>query len=172
LPFPRWAAIGRIRPQAHACSAPWLEFSPMKPAAAKESDEPGNYQGTADFYHQIADALLPKRIRSLTMRQRLTRLLTCSLSSRRWLSAWFALCCSRVSSSPCSFLVGMRSSTCGSVKAGKPRSCSNRLRAEGIGGDVSNAFVMDTAAISVAQKEEVEESVDEEPILDLASESL
>jgi hypothetical protein len=43
---------------------------------------------------------------------------------------------------------------------------------EGIGGDVSNAFVMDTAAISVAQKEEVEESVDEEPILDLASESL
>jgi len=66
----------------------------------------------------------------------------------------------------------MRSSTCGSVKAGKPRSCSNRLRVEGIGGDVSNAFVMDTAAISVAQKEEVEESVDEEPILDLASESL
>ena len=59
------------------------EFIPIKPAAAKESDEPGNYQGTADCYHPIADALLPKRSRSLTMRQRLTRLLTCSLRSRR-----------------------------------------------------------------------------------------
>ena len=59
------------------------EIIPIKPAAAKESDEPGNYQGAADFSHQIADALFPKRIRSLTMRQRLTRLLTGSLRSRR-----------------------------------------------------------------------------------------
>src|SRR5215467_8845685 len=45
-----------------------------------------------------------KRNRSFTMRQRLTLLLTCSIRSRRWLSAWLARCCSHVSSSPRGFL--------------------------------------------------------------------
>ena len=35
-----------------------------------------------------------RRIRSLTMRQRLTLLLTCSIRSRRWWRAWLARCCS------------------------------------------------------------------------------
>src|SRR5262249_838101 len=70
-----------------------------------------------------------KRIRSLTMRHRLTLLLTCSMRSRRWLSAWFARCCSRVSSWPRGFLVGMRIVTSGSANARKPRSCKSRLPA-------------------------------------------
>src|SRR3954464_13386046 len=36
-----------------------------------------------------------RRIRSLTTRQRLTLLLTCSIRSRREWSAWLALCCAR-----------------------------------------------------------------------------
>ena len=38
--------------------------------------------------------------RSAPMRQRFTLLLTCSIRSRRWLRAWFASCCSSVSSRP------------------------------------------------------------------------
>src|SRR6516165_5314739 len=38
-----------------------------------------------------------RRIRSFTMRQRLTLLLTCSIRSRRWCSVWFAMCCASVS---------------------------------------------------------------------------
>src|SRR5215510_7652485 len=100
------------------------------------------------------------------MRQRLTLLLTCSIRSRRWVRAWLAHCCSRVSSSPRGFLVGMRISTWGSVKARKPRSCNNRLRAgKGIGRCIGNALIMDTATMGVAQKEDEEQGVDEEHIL-------
>src|SRR5467141_60043 len=80
-----------------------------------------------------------RRIRSLTIRQRLTLLLTCSIRSRRWCSTWFALCCASVRSSPRGFLVGMRISTWGSVKARKPRSCNNRLPA-GKGYGVASAI--------------------------------
>src|SRR5712691_2305704 len=69
------------------------------------------------------------RIRSLTMRQRFTLLLTCSIRSRRQCSAWLASCCSRVSSFPQGFFVGMRISTWGSVNARKPRSYNSRLPA-------------------------------------------
>src|SRR5712671_3483472 len=62
------------------------------------------------------------------MRQRLTLLLTCSIRSRRWWSAWLARCCSRVSSAPRGFFVGMRISTSGSVNDRKPRPCNNPVR--------------------------------------------
>ena len=84
-------------------------------------------QGTADFHHDIPDALLPQA--ALTTRQRLTLLLTCSIRSRREWSAWLALCCARGRSAPGGFLVGMRISTWGRVKAMKPRSCNSRLPA-------------------------------------------
>src|SRR5215475_11750712 len=58
-----------------------------------------------------------------------TLLLTCSIRSRRWWSAWLARSCSRVSSPPRGFFVGMRISTSGSVKDRKPRSCNNPLPA-------------------------------------------
>src|SRR5438132_10104747 len=80
-----------------------------------------------------------KRIRSLTLRQRLTLLLTGSIRSRRWLSAWLAHCCASESSGPRGFLVGMRMSTWGSVNATKPRSCNNRLP-EGKGEGVASAM--------------------------------
>ena len=73
------------------------------------------------------------------MRQRLTRLLPCSIRSRRWCTAWFATCCSSGRSSPRGFLVGMRISTCGSGPARKPRSCHNRLLA-GKGYGVASAM--------------------------------
>src|SRR6267142_1193582 len=53
----------------------------------------------------------------------------------------------------------MRSSTWGSVNARKPRSCHNRL----LGG---KAFVVDTAARGVAQKEDEEQDIDEQDIFD------
>ena len=74
-------------------------------------------QGTADFHYAIPDALLPQA--ALTTRQRLTLLLTCSIRSRREWSAWLALCCAGDSSAPGGFLVGMRISTWGRVKAMK-----------------------------------------------------
>src|SRR6266446_5245934 len=80
-----------------------------------------------------------RRIRSLTMRQRFTLLWTCSMRSRRWCNAWLAMCCSRVSSWPHGFLVGMRIATWGSVNARKPRSCHNWLPA-GKGDGVASAM--------------------------------
>src|SRR5262245_27473964 len=70
-----------------------------------------------------------RRIRSFTMRHRLTLLLTCSIRSRRWWSTWLARCCSRVSSAPRGFFVGMRIATSGSVNDRKPKSCNNPLPA-------------------------------------------
>src|SRR2546427_5033822 len=108
-----------------------------------------------------------RRIRSFTMRQRLTLLLTCSIRSRRWWSVWFASWCSRVSSAPRGFFVGMRISTSGSVNDRKPRSCNNPLPAgRGVGGGLSDAQIMDTAAVGVAQKEDDEERIDQQDIFD------
>jgi hypothetical protein len=55
-------------------------------------------------------------------------------------------------------LVGMRMSTWGSVNARKPKSCKSC----GIG----DAFVMDTAAMGLAQKEDRERGIDQEDIFD------
>ena len=65
-----------------------------------------------------------RRIRSFTIRQRLTLLLICSIRSRRWWSAWLASSCSRDNSPPRGFVVGMRISTWGRVNARQPRSCN------------------------------------------------
>src|SRR2546430_1099954 len=46
---------------------------------------------------------------------------------RRWCRAWLESCCSSVRSSLCGFLLGMRISTCGSVKARTPTSGHNEL---------------------------------------------
>src|SRR5215470_17702257 len=108
-----------------------------------------------------------RRIRSFTMRQRLTLLLTCSIRSRRWCSAWLAPCCSRVSSAPRGFFVGMRISTWGSVNDRKPRACNNPLPAgSGVGGGLSDAQIMGAAAVGVAQKEDTEQGIDEQDIFD------
>src|SRR2546428_12769927 len=108
-----------------------------------------------------------RRIRSFTMRQRLTLLLTCSIRSRRWWSAWLARCCSRVSSATRGFFVGMRISTWGSVNDRKPRSCNNPLPAgKWVGGGLRDAQIMDPAAVGVAQKEDGEERIDEQDIFD------
>ena len=79
------------------------------------------------------------RLRSMTMRQRCTRLLRCSIRRRRQCRAWLGSVCARVRSSPRGFLVGMRLSTWGSLKARKPRSCPNRLPA-GEGEGVASAM--------------------------------
>src|SRR2546425_7165863 len=106
-----------------------------------------------------------RRIRSLTMRQRLTLLLTCSIRSRRQCRAWLASCCSRVSSWPRGFLVGMRISTWGSVKARKPRSCNNRFPAgKGVGRRVGNGLIMDTAAVGVTEEEDRKQGIDQQDI--------
>src|SRR5215470_2462539 len=108
-----------------------------------------------------------RRIRSFTMRQRLTLLLTCSIRSRRWWSAWLSRSCSRVSSPPRGFFVGMRISTSGSVKDRKPRSCNNPLPAgKGVGSGLRDAQIMHTAAIGVAQKEDREAGIDQQDVFD------
>src|SRR5262252_6068274 len=106
-----------------------------------------------------------KRIRSFTMRQRLTLLLTCSIRSRRWWSTWLARSCSRDNSPPRGFFVGMRIATSGSVNDRKPRSCNNPLPAgRGVGGGLRDAQIMDTATVGVAQKEDEEQDIDEQDI--------
>ena len=105
-----------------------LEFIPIKPLAAMGSGGPGSYAGHSRFplRHHGRPASTGG---SLTTRQRLTLLLTCSIRSRREWSAWLALCCAGGSSAPGGFFVGMRISTWGRVKARKPRSCNSRLPA-------------------------------------------
>jgi len=99
------------------------EFIPIKPSTAREWGAPGSYVGYSRF--PSPDRGHPastghRRSRSFTMRQRLTLLLTCSIHSRCWCSAWLALAYSSVSSWPRGFFVGMRLSTWGSVNARKP----------------------------------------------------
>ena len=107
-------------------------------------------QGTADFHHDITDTLLPQA--ALTTRQRLTLLLTCSIRSRQEWSAWLALCCARGRSAPGGFLVGMRISTWGSVKARKPRSCNSRLPAGRGYGSASRLSWMRPPTVSLRKR--------------------
>ena len=96
-------------------------------------------QGTADFHHEIADALLPQAdpvfddataldaaVDMLDPQPTLVERLVGSLLRPRELLAR-------------GFLVGMRISTWGSVKARKPRSCNSRLPA-GKGYGVASAI--------------------------------
>src|SRR5438445_3201349 len=102
---------------------------------------------------------------SAPMRQRLTLLLTCSIRSRRQCRAWLASCCSRDSSWPRGFLVGMRISTWGSMNARKPRSCNNRLPAgKGVGRRLGDTLIMDAAATGVTEKEDGEQGIDQQDI--------
>ena len=107
-----------------------FEFISIKSLAATGSNAPGSCVGhsrvpSPDREHPPSH----KRMRSFTIRQRLTLLLTCSIRSRRWWSAWLARSCSRVSSPPRGFFIGMRISTWGSVNDRKPRACNNPLPA-------------------------------------------
>lgn len=79
------------------------------------------------------------RLVSWTMRQRLTRLLTGSMRTRRRAMRRFAVFCARVSWRPRGVRVGMMLSTWSSVKARKPKSWSRRLPA-GQGYGVASAI--------------------------------
>src|SRR5437762_1344454 len=108
-----------------------------------------------------------RRMRSFTIRQRLTLLLTCSIRSRRWWSAWWARCCSRVSSAPRGFFVGMRISTWGERERQEAQILQQPPpgRERG-GGGLRNAQIMHTAAIGVTEKEDREEGIHEQDIFD------
>src|SRR3954447_16680108 len=75
-----------------------LSLSHLNPWLPRGQADPDVMQGTADFHHRITDALLPQA--ALTTRQRLTRLLTGSIRSRREWSPWLALCCPSGRSAP------------------------------------------------------------------------
>src|SRR3954454_22103911 len=81
-------------------------------------------QGTADFHYDIPDALLPQAdavFDDATALDTAVDMLDPQSTGVGWLFA-----------APVAvggFLVGMRISTCGSVKAMKPRSCNSRLPA-------------------------------------------
>src|SRR5207244_7094552 len=79
--------------------------------------------------------------------------------------AWLARFCSRDSSWPVGFLVGMRISTWGSMNARKPRSCNNRLPAgKGVGRRLGDTLIMDAAATGVTEKEDGEQGIDQQDI--------
>src|SRR5882724_12501669 len=106
-----------------------------------------------------------RRIRSLTMRQRLTLLLTCSIRSRRWFNAWFAHCCSHGSSWP-PWLLGRHEDL---HLRERERQKAQILqepapRGQGIGGCVGNGLIVDTAAESVAEEEDDEQGIDQQDI--------
>src|SRR5438105_12779047 len=108
-----------------------------------------------------------RRIRSFTMRQRFTLLLTCSMRSRRWWSAWWARCCSRVSSAPRGFFVGMRISTWGERERQEAQILQQPTPGrERVGGGLRNAQIMHTATVGVTEKEDREEGIHEQDIFD------
>ena len=73
-------------------------------------------QGTAEFHHEITHALLPEVDPVFDNATALDTPVRSSIRSRRQCRAWLARCCSRVSSWPRGFLVGMRMATWGSVE--------------------------------------------------------
>ena len=101
------------------------------------------------------------------MRQRLTLLLTCSIRSRRWWSAWLASCCSRVSSCAAGFLRRHEDLHLGERERQEAQILQQPTPSgEGIGRGLGNAQIMDTAAVGVAQKEDDEQGIDEQDIFD------
>ena len=74
-------------------------------------------QGTADVHHHSSNPRFHMRIVSLSMRQRLTLLLTCSMRTRRRATFRFPAFCARVSSCPRGFFVGWMRSTPSHVNA-------------------------------------------------------
>jgi hypothetical protein len=82
---------------------------------------------------------LDVQARPLILRQRLTRLLTCSMRTRRRAMRRLAAFWRCVRARPRGLRVGMITSTCGRVNARKPRSWSNRLPA-GQGDGVASAI--------------------------------
>ena len=101
------------------------------------------------------------------MRQRLTLLLTGSIRSRRWWSAWFARCCSRVSFWPRGFL-GRHEDRHLREREGQETQILQQPapRGQGIRRRIGNPFIMDPAAKGVTQKEDDEQGIDEQDIFD------
>jgi len=94
------------------------------------------------------------------MRQRLTLLFTCSIRSRRWLSSWLG-----------QLLLQGQLLTAGLLRRHENRHLRERERQEaqilqqpppgreGVGSGLSDAQIMDTAAVGVAQKEDDEQGI-------------
>src|SRR5438445_326179 len=107
------------------------------------------------------------RIRSFTMRQRFTLLLTCSIRSRRWWSAGGG-----------QLLLQSQLLTAWLLRRHEDLHLRERERQEAqilqqptpsrewVGGGLSDAQIMDTAAVGVAQKEDDEERIDQQDIFD------
>src|SRR4051794_9168976 len=85
-----WSALGpwrhwpsTISPHHPENDDGWtqLSLSRLNHWLPRGQSDPEVMQGTADFHHDITDAVLPQA--ALTTRQRLTLLLTCSIRSRR-----------------------------------------------------------------------------------------
>ena len=101
------------------------------------------------------------------MRQRLTLLLTCSIRSRRWWSAWLARCCSRVSSCAAWLLRRHEDLHLGQRERQEAQILQQPTPGrERVGGGLRNAQIMDTAAVGVTEKEDQEEGIDEQDIFD------
>ena len=97
------------------------------------------------------------------MRQRLTLLVTDSIRSRRWCSAWFATCCSRA------FLVawflGRHEALHLGEREGQKAQVLQELAPRGPGrGGIGNRLIMDAAAVSVAPEEDDEQGIDQQDI--------
>ena len=73
---------------------------------------------TADVHHHVAHPrLFHIRMVSLSLRPRLTQLLTCSMRTRRRALSRLSACCAGVNASPRGFFVGGMLSTPASVNA-------------------------------------------------------
>src|SRR5438132_7198091 len=102
-----------------------------------------------------------KRMRSFTMRQRLTLLLTCSIRSRRWCSAWLVRCCFGVSSWPRGFPGRHEDLHLGQGEGQEPQILQEPApRRQGIRRRVNNGLIMGAAAIGVTEKEDDEQGID------------
>ena len=123
------AALTRAVPARDGASRARLSLSRLNHWLPGCEAYPEVMQGTAQFHHEIADALLPQADPVFDDATALDTTVDMLDPQPTLVQRLVGPCCSRVSSSPWGFLVGMRISTWGSVKARKPRSCNNRLPA-------------------------------------------
>ena len=96
-------------------------------------------EGTTEFHHEIADAVLPQTDPVFHNTTTLHTTVDMLDPEPALVQGLVGRCCSSDSSWPRGFLVGMRISTWGSVNARKPRSCKSRLPA-GKGYGVASAM--------------------------------
>ena len=108
-----------------------------------------------------------RRQTSWTMRQRLSLLFTGSIRTRRRAMRRLTAFCARVRARPRGFLVGMITSTWGSVKAREPRILKPPAPCrQGIRGLIGHPLIVGATSVGATEKEDREHRIDQQEVVD------